>query len=348
MRKIFAFLFACLTVTYSSFAADFEPVAGHDGIWRVSADGKHAFKTTDPDEWTFYQWARGSVLAPYIPQVFSAVEKQGKKGIKVEVEMENLLYSQRGKNVRVLDLKLGSSYTPDADEEKITRMLEKYEGTTYLSHKLIIAGIKEFALPTSPTQASAKNFDAWFSQPFSSGSVVDKDQGKDFDINQLNDQLRSFFEGDETHNNGVTPVLEELRGMRRAIVDSHCALQGSSLLFIITDQPTGKPRVTVKLIDFANAKMELTSEWEETHAEFLAGFDYVTTFLGTLAPSKPGLPTSSSSLGVLSPASLSSSSLQQAEEELSRPQTAYPGRDRRGTAPARVGHSDDDEEESAI
>ncbi len=291
-----AFLLGSSTDRLAS-TAPFEAAAGHDGIWEVSKDGDAVKKTTDKNEAVFYQWAMGSTLASYIPRVYDVTKVQVKEGennkTKFVIEMENLLAKNRSERVRIMDLKLGAPYSPTDDEAKRQKMLGKYKGTTFVDHGLILAGVKSLSLAKEATVS----FSSWFSAAPDVETLVSKDDGKGFSEEGLVEQLRAFFEGDNgTANNSVTPVLVELRKIREAVEKSGCALQGVSLLFVIGDHQFGRPSVTVKLIDFAKGKCTIEDDvWAGAHAEFYRGLDFLLQALESFAPSKPKMPSASSS-----------------------------------------------------
>lgn len=291
-----AFLLGSSTDRLAS-TAPFEAAAGHDGFWEVSKDGDAVKKTTDKNEAVFYQWAMGSTLASYIPRVYDVTKVQVKEGennkTKFVIEMENLLAKNRSERVRIMDLKLGAPYSPTDDEAKRQKMLGKYKGTTFVDHGLILAGVKILSLAEEATVS----FSSWFSAAPNVETLVSKDNSKGFSKEQLIEKLQAFFEGDSvTANNSVTPVLVELQKIREAVKTSGCALQGVSLLFVIGDHESGRPSVTVKLIDFAKAKpTKENAAWADAHADFDRGLDFLLTALETFAPSKPGMPFSSSS-----------------------------------------------------
>ncbi len=306
MKKAFFTVVACIistayllgsSIDHLASVAPFEAAAGHEGIWEVSKEGSAVKKTTDKNEAAFYRWARESQLAPYIPYVHDVTEVQviecEKNKTKFVIEMANLLAQNRSPKVRIMDLKLGAPYSPTDDETKRKKMLGKYKGTTFVDHGLILAGVKSLSL----AKEAKVSFSSWFSAAPDVETLVSKDDGKGFTKEGLVEQLRAFFEGDnETVNNSVTPVLVELRKIREAVENSGCALQGVSLLFVIGDHQFGRPSVTVKLIDFAKGKCTIENDvWADAHAEFYRGLDFLLQALEKFTPSKPNMPSASSS-----------------------------------------------------
>jgi len=191
-------------------------------------------KKVGNNEFTFYKTTLHDypTIKPFAPGYFGTQEKDGNKYIVIED------LTQYYTKACILDVKIGtSSVGEDASPEKKASMQKKDNGTTTVSMGMRITAMKVY-------QAKTGDF-----------STYDKPWGKKVTPETMTDSLKVFFDnGEEIRKELIEGFLELLVKIQNWINNqSDLRFYSSSLLFLYDGKKEqGKPKVDIKMIDFAH------------------------------------------------------------------------------------------------
>jgi len=201
---------------------------GHTDAFEKGENGTIK-KKVSKNEREFYveTWKNNENLHPLTPKFLGVSEDR--------VIMEDLLNGYNKPSIMDIKMRI-SSVGEDASEEKRQKMQQKDQSTTTVSLGMRITALKVWNVKT-------KEYNAY-----------DKSWGKKVVEKTMLDSLKVYFDNGEKMQMDLIDLFLEKLG----IVLKHFENQrkfrfySSSVLFVYDSQPNEKPKIDLKMIDFAH------------------------------------------------------------------------------------------------